>query len=214
MTCVSPATYHSCLDRLAQKDEKIGQLLSDLGYPPFWSRPKGFAGLARIILEQQVSLASAARTWQRLEDVLGQVTPEKVGALTEDQFKSLGITRQKSGYIRGLALKVRDGLDPEALEGLSDSEVRDRLLAVKGIGPWTADIYLIMGLHRPDVFPSGDLALNKALAALGFTEPDASAEQIRDALKKYAPFRSLLACLLWHWYIVEHRIALPAFPRG
>lgn len=204
-------TYHRDLDRLAQRNPRIRELLSAWGYPPFWSREKGFPGLVRIILEQQVSLISARATWHRLLEQIGPPTPEAVAAAGVHTLRSWGITRQKAGYLCGLAGQVLEAgpgrLDLDGLDALPDEAVRDRLIRIKGIGPWTADIYLIMALNRRDIFPAGDLALQKAWVEFGFSAPPAiSPAALQDATARFSPFRSLLACLLWHGYILHHRI--------
>ena len=212
----SRSSYHRHIDTLAGKDRRLQQIIDQFGYPPFWSRPPGFPGLARIILEQQVSLASALSTWNRLENRLGLIRAQTILTLPEQELADLGITRQKRGYIRGLAAAVvapgrgveqklgqplAQPLDLQALGTLSDDQVRAALTAVKGIGPWTADIYLIMGLHRMDVFPARDLALNKALDSLGILPMTTPPQKVYRNLSAFSPYRSLLACLLWHWYI-------------
>lgn len=200
----SRETYTRYLDELAARDERLQKILTRFGYPPFFSRPPGFAGLVRIILEQQVSLSSALSTWTRLEQRVGSLTPQAVHDLPKRTLEDLGITRQKRRYIRGLARTLLDpgsGLDMETLAALPDDEVRRCLTAVKGIGPWTADIYLIMGLHRMDLFPQGDLALNRAVAALDLVPKDTPSAGLHAALSAFSPYRSLLAFLLWHWYI-------------
>ena len=205
-------SYHRHLDILANKDRRLQQIIDQWGYPPFWSRPAGFPGLVRIILEQQVSLASAQSTWNRLENRLGQITPDTVIELPGQTLADLGITRQKRQYIRGLAETVLvpgRNLDLQALETMPDEQVRAALTSIKGIGPWTADIYLLMGLHRMDIFPARDLALNKALDGLGILPLDTPPPKVYQSLQSFSPFRSLLACLLWHWYIQTRNPARP-----
>ena len=133
------------------------------GPPPLWGRKQGFPTLVQIILEQQVSLASAKAAFTKLESSLGEVSPEGLLTLDGDELKRIGFSRQKTRYSRGLAQAIVDGdLDLSGLRRLSDKEARETLMSLKGIGRWSADIYLLMALRRPDVWPTGDLALAKA----------------------------------------------------
>ena len=206
----SSQDYRARLDELAHGHAGIRRILDETGYPPFWERPAGFEGLVRIILEQQVSLSSAFSVYRKLKTALPELSPGAVGKLTDEGLRSFGITRQKARYIRILSEEIREGrLDLNALEALPDPEVKKQLTAITGIGPWTADIYLLMGLHRADIFPVGDLALRNAMKGAGFARPDDDHPTLEKKARVFSPHRSLFSFLLWHWYIRTHNIKLP-----
>ncbi|HSD50681.1 MAG TPA: DNA-3-methyladenine glycosylase 2 family protein, partial [Candidatus Methylomirabilis sp.] len=149
---------------LARRDPALRAVVRRHGPPPLWARPGTFATLLKIILEQQVSLASARAMFARLQEAMRTVSPESVLILGPQGLRRLGLTRQKASYVYGLAERIRAGeLYLAGLARMSDAEAREALLRVRGIGPWTADIYLVMALGRPDVWPAGDLALHQSL---------------------------------------------------
>lgn len=171
------------------------------GKPPSFRRPPTFASLVLLILEQQVSLSSAAATYRRLE-TLGPVQPETIAARGNEVLRSAGITRQKTRYLRELATAVlEDRLPLEQLGKLPDDEVRRQLLAIPGIGPWTADVFLLACLQRPDIWPVGDRALQVGAAeALGLdTVPDT--DLLQEIGERWRPHRSAAARILWHGYL-------------
>jgi DNA-3-methyladenine glycosylase II len=166
-----------------------------------WDREPGFPTLVHIILEQQVSLASARAAFDRLRAKLPDVRPRPFLALDDVTLRAVGFSGQKGRYCRALATAIIDGfLDLEELHELDDAEVRSRLTRVTGIGPWTADIYLLMALGRPDVWPRGDLALVKAAR-------DLTGEALRTAAdfvalgEGWRPWRSVSARMLWQHYL-------------
>jgi DNA-3-methyladenine glycosylase II len=192
----------SAAEALAARDDALGRLHRRYGPPPLWARPTGFSTLVLIILEQQVSLASARAAHRRLQVLLGEVEPEGLIALEDATLRDCGFSRQKTAYCRGLACALVEGhLSLDALAGLSDEAVRSRLMALKGVGRWTADIYLVMGLLRPDVWPLGDLALRRMLAGLSDLDglPDRAAEL--DLSASWRPWRSVAARMLWNAYL-------------
>jgi DNA-3-methyladenine glycosylase II len=191
---------------LATSDPDLAGILARHGPPPLWAREPGFGTLIAIILEQQVSLRSGAAALERLAAAAGGLDPWQITALGEDRARAAGLTRQKARYVVGLAELVVEGeLDPAALQGLDDDEVRARLVAVPGIGRWTADIYLLMALGRPDVWPEGDLALATAMRRAKDLEviPDAAAQQL--IAESWHPWRAVAARLLWHAYLAGER---------
>src|ERR1700722_12906656 len=157
--------FRDICDALAAADTDLTAIINAHGYPPMWNRPNTFETLVHIILEQQVSLASALAALNKLRTKLGSpVTPEGLLLLTDEELKTCYFSRQKTAYARHLAMALRSGqLDLAALETLPDDEVRTRLPALKGIGDWTVDVYLIFVLQRADIFPLGDLAAINAL---------------------------------------------------
>lgn len=171
--------------------------------PPAWHRGGGFRSLVHIVLGQQVSLASARSALDRLERAAGAADPASIVAVGEAGLRGAGITRQKARYVVDLATAVTEGrLDLDALDRLPDETVIGRLVVLRGIGRWTADIYLLMGLARPDVWPSGDLALIVAARAVKAL-PDASGAEIARVADDWRPYRSTAARMLWHDYLLR-----------
>ena len=166
-----------------------------------WSRKPGFATLVQIILEQQVSLASARAVFARLNEALPALTPETFLALGEE-LQPLGFSRQKTLYCRALAESVLTGvLDLKVLVRLDDEAVREELTQVKGIGRWTAEIYLMMALNRPDVWPIGDLAIVKAVQHIKGMTVAPSTEELERIGECWRPWRAVAARLLWQHYL-------------
>jgi len=199
------ATLLEGVRELTARDARLLRIVERYGPPPLWARPSGFTTLVRIILEQQVSLASAAALFERLERSLdGGVTPASVIAAGRPGLQALGVTRQKARYACELAERVASGALPLTTLGrLSDDEVAERLIGVPGIGPWTAGIYLLMALRRPDVWPPGDLALHKALARLRGRRELPTSEEARAFARRWSPWRAVAARILWHGYLAE-----------
>ena len=187
---------------LKARDRDLGRILDRLGEPPLWGRRPGFCALVRVILEQQVSLASARSLYRSLHIHLGGVTAEKVHRAGETGLRDLGCTRQKARYCHGLAARILDGrLDLPAVAALPDDVGRSLLLAVPGIGPWTVDIYYLMALRRPDVWPDGDLALATALHEIKRMDKLPSRTVQREVAETWLPWRSVAARLLWAHYL-------------
>jgi len=188
--------------QLARMDPELGAILSRLGEPPMWGRQPGFASLIKIILEQQVSLEAARTLYRRINRQLGAMTPDTVYAQQVSGLRQLGLTRQKSAYCHGLAERILDGrLDLSGIARGADDLGRRALLAVPGLGPWSVDIYYLMALRRPDVWPRGDLALAAAMHEVkGLKALPSKAEQERIACD-WAPYRSIAARLLWMHYL-------------
>lgn len=197
---------------LAEQDPDLGGIVARHGIPPMWGREPGFAALFHIILEQQVSQASALTLFRRVGADMGGVTPERVRDQGVAGLRALGLTRQKAHYCDALARAVLDGiLDLEALQRAPDERGRQRLLALPGIGPWSVDVYYLMALKRPDVWPQGDLALAIALSSAKSlpVRPDRSAQL--ELAQAWAPWRSVAARILWMHYLAEQgKYPLPA----
>ncbi len=196
-------------DKLAKRDKRIKGILGEIGYPPFWHRDPGFKSLVMIILEQQVSLASAFSTYQKLETLLKEISPGRVLGMSDAQFKSCGFSRQKMSYVRGLAEELEAGrLDLDTLNNLDITSLRKELLNIKGIGNWTVDVYLLSCLHKLDVFPIGDLALIKSMIQAGFIKDSDSKESIQRRVMRYKPYRSIFTIILWFRYIKVNNIKI------
>ncbi len=192
---------------LAKTDATLAQILKDFGPPPVWEREQGFATLLYIILEQLVSLASAKATFERLLAVVSApLTPERFIELDDATLRRAGFSRQKTAATRNLARAIIEGdLDLAALNTMSDEEARSELLKINGIGRWTADIYLLRALLRPDVFPTGDRALVVAVQLLnGFAQPPTT-KDLELMAANWQPWRAVAARILWHYYLNRRR---------
>jgi DNA-3-methyladenine glycosylase II len=199
------ASFAAAVTELSASDPDLAAIVERHGIPEFWAREPGFATLVLLILEQQVSLASARAAYDRLALRLGELTPHGVLESSDAELRVDGFSRQKNRYVRGLAAAIEGGeLDLDAVAALDDDEVRVALIALPGIGPWTAEVYLLSALRRPDTWPTGDIALQegarraKRLAAR--PTPD-ELEAIGDA---WRPHRASAARLLWHLYLSEY----------
>lgn len=193
-------------EELASTDSDLKLIFETYGAPPLWKREANFATLVHIILEQQVSLASALSAFNKLQEKLGVITPESVLKLSDEELKSCYFSRQKTSYARALAQSViSESLNLNRLKKLSDEDAKTELKKVKGIGDWTADIYLLMALLRPDVMPRGDLALHIAWKKLKHLEHAPNSEEFQQIAEKWKPFRAVAARLLWHFYLSEKK---------
>ncbi len=202
MLKLTPDLYQKGLRELCEREEVFERIFQQYGAPPLWDRPAGFPTLIHIILEQQVSLASAAAAFRKLVEYVSLLTPEAFLGLDDDTLKWIGFSRQKTRYGRCLARAVLEGsLDLEALEEMQCDQVRTELMQVKGIGRWTADIYLLMVLLRADVFPRGDLALAKAVQN-ALRLPALPDERVLEEMSaNWKPWRAIAARLFWYDYL-------------
>jgi DNA-3-methyladenine glycosylase II len=189
---------------LAQSDQDLARILRNHGPPPLWARKPGFVTLVRIILEQQVSLASADAMYRRLVENIDPLTPQEMIATGTAGLRSLGVTRQKAGYFINIASAIEeDRLDLEGIVRKPDGEVFEQLTSVKGIGPWTANIYLLMALCRPDVWPVGDIALAAAFKKLKDLSFRPTQSELAETAEAWRPHRATAARMLWHYYLSE-----------
>lgn len=192
----------ACLE-LARTHVEFRTVLDKYGTPPLWDREPGFATLLQIILEQQVSLASAKACFDKLAARIGEVSPIGLMMLSDAELKDVGFSRQKTSYARNLAeALLEERLDLDALRHAGDDEARATLTALKGIGIWTSDIYLLMALLRPDIMPYGDIALHSAYSKLT-GDPRPRSKEFIVVAERWAPHRSAAARLLWHFYLSE-----------
>ncbi len=205
VTCLTPSTLSRAVAHLTRRDRQLARIVRTHGTPPLWGRRPGFATLSQIILEQQVSLAAARTLYRRLSNQLrGGWTSAAILREGTTGLVSRGVTRQKAAYLVSLAERVERGdLVLRALSSASDEEVRRQLIACHGIGPWTADVYLLMALRRPDVWPPGDLALHKALSRLLGLERMLTNQEAIEYASQWAPYRAVAARILWCGYLGE-----------
>jgi DNA-3-methyladenine glycosylase II len=201
---------------LAARDGDLRGIVERFGPPPMWDRPPGFRTLVHIVLEQQVSLASAQSAFDRLGAAIDPVTPQSFLSLDDEQLLAVGFSRQKASYVRNLARMIESRtLDLEGLESLDDEGVERELVAMTGIGPWTASIYLLMALRRPDVWPVADMALATAVAEVKGLPGRPDADQMRALAEPWRPWRSVAARLFWHDYLGRRRKPRPSLrPRA
>lgn len=193
-------------DILARRDKKLEAIIQHFGYPPCWTRPPGFETLVYIILEQQVSLASAKAAFDKLKAILPVVTPEGFLLLDDATLKSCYFSRQKIVYARHLATSLlNEDLDLSQFPTMSNEEIRAQLIKVKGIGNWTIDVYLMMALHRTDLFPLGDVALIKSLKETRQVAESVEREALSQVVLKWHPYQTIAAFLLWHSYLCRRK---------
>ncbi len=203
---LTEATFVEGLHYLAQRDPDLAAILAEYGPPPMWLREPGFPTLIHIILEQQVSLASALAAFQRLLATVSPLTPAGLLALDDPTLKAVGFSRQKTAYARHLAQEILAGrFVVEDLAELDDLTARTELIKLKGIGPWSADIYLLMALRRPDVWPTGDLALIIATQQIKKLATRPTNQELEQLSLAWQPWRGLAARLLWHYYLSRPR---------
>ena len=192
---------------LAKKDTHLKSILQQYGHPPMWTRPASFASLVHIILEQQVSLASARAALKKLKEKIGTITPGKVLLLSDADLRACYFSRQKTIYVRCLAEAITTKkLNLKKLGAGTDDEIRVALKQIKGIGDWTVDVYLLFVLQRADVFPTGDLAMMNALKEIKQLPKHITKEAIVELAEAWRPHRSLATMLLWHHYIKTRNI--------
>ena len=186
---------------LAASDQAIATSVERFGTPPLWAREPSFATLVHLILEQQVSLASALAAFDRLRIATGDVTPAAFITLDDRTLREIGFSGQKAGYARELAIALLDGFDLAALERLTDDEVRRSLIRLRGIGRWTADVYLTMCLLRPDVWPHGDQALATGTTELLGLPGRPTFDELEALSERWSPYRAVAARIIWHHYL-------------
>jgi DNA-3-methyladenine glycosylase II len=206
-------TFALGAEMLAGEDEHLAALVARWGLPDFWHRSPGFQTLVLLVLEQQVSLESGAAMYRRLAGLVGEVTAGSVLSAGDAGLRSIGVTRQKSGYLLGLAEQVAEGiLDLDAMERARVDDARATLLAIKGIGRWTTDAYLLSASRRPDMWPVGDRALQVGTGeALGMASvPNES--QLDLIAEPWRPIRAVAARIIWHAYLSDRGRVEPPNP--
>lgn len=192
-----------------QIEPKLQPVIDRFGYPPFWHREPDFATLVLTILEQQVSLASARAAFVKLKERIGEITPENILNLSDEELRQCYFSRQKTVYTKILATKIMSGnLNLNVLNMQTDKEIRSVLIKIKGIGHWTIDMYLMMSLHFANIFPPGDLATIKAVYELELVPKSATKEEIITFMQRFSPWQSVATYILWHSYIERRNLKL------
>jgi len=207
----SKSNFHTICDGLAAKDADLALILSTYGYPPMWSRPNTFETLVHIILEQQVSLASALAALNKLKERVQELTPSRLLLLTDEEMRACYCSRQKTIYIKYLAEVLLSGqINLTELEHLPNDAIRAKLITLKGVGNWTIDIYLMFVLQRADIFPVGDLAAVNALKRVKGLPVTTTRDELIIIAEDWKPYRTIATMMLWHWYLSAPSKSPPA----
>jgi len=196
----------SAVEVLTANDPTLLEIIKKHGPPPLWSRNPTFSTLVKIILEQQVSLASAQAAYNKLTNAVNPLNPKTFITITDKELRNIGFSRQKAKYCRILSEAILEGdINLDEIKEKSDDDVMKILTALKGVGPWTAGIYLLMALRRPDIWPEGDRALLVAMKdSMNLTSVPNTTEA-RIIAESWKPWRSVAARILWHSYLCERK---------
>ena len=198
---MTPEFIRTALDEVATRDQDIAVALQEVGYPTPRNREPGFATLINVIISQQVSTNAAAAIRRRLEAALDPLTPEAFLAADEQTIRDVGLSVRKVEYGRGLAQAILDGtLETERLAELNDNEVAKALTGIRGLGQWSADIYMLFALGRADAWPLGDLAIQIAVQKVKHMCKRPDPKQMLTVASSWRPYRGVVALFLWHYY--------------
>jgi len=201
---LTPESLAAAAELLAKRDRALDSIYKQHGVPPMWGRRPGFTTLLRIVLEQQVSLISARSMFERLKSNINPFTPEGFMESGEAYLRTLGVTRQKAHYCVQVAHAFTDD-HLKDIGRMKDEEAHNALLRIKGVGPWTANIYLLMALKRPDIWPDGDVALATAVSKLRNMPSRPSFTKLAEIAEAWRPYRSVAARMLWQYYLAEQK---------
>jgi len=198
--------FHEICDHLAKKDPDLQLIINTHDYPPCWQRPASFETFIHIILEQQVSLASAMAALNKLKEKIGDILPNRLIALSDEELRACYFSRQKTIYAKDLARAfIVNDLNPEELSTLDNDTIRPILTKIRGIGNWTVDVYLMIVLHRCDIFPLGDIALLSSLKETKKLPKEISKEAIALIASGWKPYQTVAAFILWHSYLCKRK---------
>ena len=198
---LSAIDLRAALDALSALEPAFGASIARIGYPEPRIRERGYETLLRTIVGQQVSVAAAASIWRKLEAAVGEgIVPEALIAASDDALRAAGLSRQKASYARSLAEEITSGRLDLATLPENDEEAVTALTAIKGIGRWSAELYLLFAEGRPDMWPAGDLAVQIALGRLKGLETRPSEKLTRELAESWRPHRGAAAIFLWHHY--------------
>ena len=202
---LTPQKLAEAAAELAARDRHLRKIYETHGVPPMWGRRPGFATLLRMVLEQQVSLVSARAVFDCLKTNIQPFDPQTFISAGEGSLRSLGVTRQKAHYCIQIAHAFTNG-DLKRIGAMNDEDAHATLLRIKGVGPWTANIYLLMALKRPDVWPDGDIALATAVGRLRKLKTRPSFPELAEIAQQWRPYRSVAARMLWQSYLAERKL--------
>ena len=198
--------FKSICDNLATDDPDLRSIIQQYGYPPFWKRTASFETLVHIILEQQVSLASALAALNKLKEKVGEITPVNLLLLSNEELKECYFSRQKIIYTRNLADAIVKGeISLNELNTMDNDTIRITLTKLKGIGNWSVDVYLMMVLQRCDIFPLGDVALITSIKETKRLSKETSRKAIAIIAEKWKPYQTVAAFILWHSYLSKRK---------
>lgn len=184
---------------LSNKDEVLKTIVDRYGPPVVQKRAEGFAALCHIILEQQVSIASAKACYIKIQNLLGEITSHTLANASDEDLRSCGVSRQKTIYLKDLADKVNSGIiDFDSFSKKSEQQIRAELIAVKGVGNWSVEVYLMFCLQSPDIIPLGDIAIKHTLKELYGC---CTHEEMLEVTDNWKPFRTLASFVVWHHYL-------------
>lgn len=205
--CFDEHSFAISCNKLAAIDPVFKNILDQYGLPPMWTRPARFSTLVLTILEQQVSLAAAMAAYRKLKNEIRWITPERILAMSDESLRACYFSRQKIQYVRILAYAIKSGeLNLRSLHTCSDEEVHRRLTVYKGIGDWTADIYMIHALRRADRFPLGDIALVNSMKESLQLGKEVERDFLLQRAEHWRPYRTIAAMMFWHAYISKRKL--------
>lgn len=188
---------------LSEKDKKLHYIVENYGLPNIQKREEGFAALCHIILEQQVSIASAKACYDKLFNYFGIINPQNICRASAEELRSLGVSRQKILYLKHLAEKVlANEIVFESFKFKTEEQIKQELIRLKGVGNWTVEVYLMFCLQSPDIIPLGDIAIKNTIKELYNFHTLEEMEQLADNWK---PFRTLASYILWHYYLEKRK---------
>lgn len=198
---MTPTLIRAALQELATRDADIATALEMVGYPEPRNREPGFGSLINIIIGQQVSALAAASIRRRLEEAIDPLTPENFLAASDGTLRGIGLSGRKVEYGRGLAEAILDGtLDTDRLAGLDDDEVTAALTGIRGLGRWSAEVYMLFALGRHDIWPADDLAIQVAAQKLKRMRKRPDRKRLEKVARPWRPYRGVAALFLWHYY--------------
>ena len=184
---------------LTQKDDVLKRIISEFGLPIIQKREEGFASMCHIILEQQVSIASAKAAYEKLVNLVGKVDPFTIHNATDEDLRSCGISRQKTIYLKDVAQRViRKELSFTSLPMKTEQQIRNELIQIKGVGNWSIDVYLMFCMQSQDIIPLGDIAIKNTLIELYNCQ---SEEEMLAVSSNWKPYRTLASFIIWHYYL-------------
>jgi DNA-3-methyladenine glycosylase II len=187
------------IDFLSQKDGVLKTIIADFGLPIIQKREEGFASMCHIILEQQVSIASAKAAYEKLVSLVGTVNPSNIYDAADQDLKSCGISRQKIIYLKDVAQRViNKELSFSSLPMKTDQQIRNELIQIKGVGNWSIDVYLMFCMQSQDIIPLGDIAIKNTLIELYQCQSEA---EMLTVSSNWAPFRTVASFIIWHYYL-------------
>lgn len=187
------------IKHLISKDEKIQFILEQFGHPIIQKRDQGFASMCHIILEQQVSIESAKACYVKIQNLLGKIHPEAILKTSDEDLRSCGVSRQKTIYLKDLAHKVLyNQINFETYPTKTETEIRNELITIKGVGNWSIEVYLMFCLQSPDIVPLGDIAIKNTLKELYNCQTEEEMKLISDNWK---PYRTFASFTIWHYYL-------------